>query len=294
MNIVSNYYSERVFAARDTSGPWHDEVKGQVSIFALDQGKRVFSFAVRFDSGGQRLAVAPGDETCFVGCYDTHGMAAYSASDGSELWRRRDLKHVQHLKTLSTGDSVFCGRESNSQVLASGTGETLARPRGARSLYASPFGPDIVIGARQFELHTPLGVCRGKIPRKTFADMACGFSPTEFAVAECSGPLRCFDLATASMVWEHQPAERSHFLGLTYLEETRCFVGWLRNVDLKLPDQLVHFASRTGAVQCVISLGTAVHGTFCRRGKAFFTDSLILISTATGEVVKRFDDPELK
>lgn len=286
MDISSNYKTPIVAVARSTS---YERIEARLAIYDLMAGKQTREFPVRYDNGGRRLSFDRENQRCFVGCYNVHGLAAYSALDGTELWRRKDLKAVQRVDASPFEDTVFCGREGAGHLLCAKTGQTLDKPRGVKAVYYSPFGKVALVSARTLEFHSPFGTRVDKIERTTFAELDCCFSDSEVLVTESGGSVRCFDLALCELLWTHTPKAGSHFLHLCFSEALGCFVGvrWHYQDSTDPAKRIVHFERRTGAVLREISLGTAT-GQFCLTGSAIFTSDFRLMSVATGKLICEF------
>jgi hypothetical protein len=84
MDISTSYNTPIIAVARSTSC---ERIEARLAIYDLQAGRLVREFPVRYDSGGRRRSVSRDSQSCFVGCYEVHGLAAYTALDGSEVWR---------------------------------------------------------------------------------------------------------------------------------------------------------------------------------------------------------------
>lgn len=251
-------------------------------------------FSARYDPGGRRISVSRDGQSCFVGCYYEYGMAAYSAMDGTELWRRRDLKAVQRVSAFPFEDLVFCGRKDSGHLLCGGSGRTIERSRGIKAVYTSPFSRHVLASAHALEVHSAFGTKIGKIERTTFAELDCCFSDSEILVTESGGSLRCFDLGSLALLWTHAPKAGSHFLRLCFSQALRCFVGvrWNYNDSRDPVKRLVHFERRAGTVLRDVPIGSPTDHGFCLAGSAVFTSDLQLISVETGKIMHEFRQPE--
>jgi len=288
MDISTNYNTSIVAVARSIS---YECIQARLAVYDLETKYQTPEFAVRYDFGGQRLALSRDDQCCFVGCYNVHGLAAYSAMDGSELWRRKDLKAVQSVDSFPFDDFVFCGREGVGHLLCTKTGQTIEKLRGVKAVYCSPFGRLVLISARSLEVHSPLGTRIGKITRTTFAELDCCFSDSEILVTESGGAVRCFDLASLELLWTYTLQEKGgHFLRLSFNQALGCFVGihWHYKDSTAPAMRIVHFERRTGLVIREVPLGTTSRHTFCLAGSIIFTAELRLVSVETGKVIHEF------
>lgn len=291
MDISACYNTQIVAVARATS---YERIEARLTTYDLETGRLKRQFPVRYDSGGRRLSVSRDSQSCFVGCYKVHGLASYSVLDGSELWRRRDLKAVQRVDAFPFDDAVFCGREGAGQLLCAKTGRTIEKPRGVRTVYPSPFSKHVLVSARTLDVHSPFGTRMGKIERTTFAELNCCFSDSEILVTECGGTVRCFDVASLALLWTHTPKAGSHFLDVCFNQSLRRFVGirWHYQDSTDPVKRIVHFERRTGTVLRDIPLGTPADHEFCLAGSTVFTSDLHLLSVETGKVIHELGQPE--
>lgn len=291
MDISTCYNAPIVATARSTS---YERIEARLTIYDLEAGQLKREFSVRYDNGGRRLSVSRDSQSCFVGCYNVHGLAAYSALDGSELWRRRDLKAVQRVDAFPFDDAVFCGREGAGHLLCAKTGQTIEKPRGVKTVYPSPFSKHVLVSARTLDVHSPFGTRIGKIERTTFAELDCCFSDSEILVTESGGSVRCFDLASLALLWAHTPKVGSHFLYLCFSQALRGFVGvrWHYQDSTDPVKRIVHFERRTGTVLRDIPLGSPAGHEFCLAGSMVFTSDFRVMSVETGKVMREFRHPQ--
>jgi hypothetical protein len=288
MNISSNYNSSIIALAESTNG---DKIDGQVSIFDLERGIIAESFPVKYDFGGQRLAISQDNLRCFVGSYTAFGLASYSIDTGDEIWRRKDLKGVQYIQVLPFGDMVFCGRVKVGHLLDSNTGTTIEKPRGVKRIYPSPFNYDVMVSTCYLELHSPFGSRIDKIPRNSSQELDCCFSDTEVVISECGGPIRCFSLEPIKYLWGHNPPSGSHYLKVVFNQFTNCFEGLLFNYsDHSAPpiNKVVHFERYSGSIQQTLPLNDVREYEFCLSGTRIFTSDRTLIDSSTGEIKLKF------
>lgn len=290
MDISTGYQSPIVALARSTN---YERIEGRLTIYDLESGGLTRDFTVQYDPGGERLALSRNSLFCFVGCYKVHGLAAYSAQSGEELWRRRDLKAVQSVVAFPFDDVVFCGRQDLSgHLLCARTGKTIEKPRSVKEVYPSPFTTHVLVSAGTLDLHSPFGKRIGKIERTTFAVLDCCFSDSEILITESGGSVRCIDLDSLELLWTHKPKPSSHFVRLCFSQALRCFVGiWFSN-DSRDPVRIVHFERGTGTVLREIPLSGPANQKFCLAGSMVFTQDCRLISIETGEVMREFGHPE--
>ncbi len=290
MNISTCYDSPLVAVVDSTS---YERVEGRLTIYSLESGHVAGEFPVRFDYGGRRLALGRDGRSCFVGCFNKYGIAAYSTLNGAELWRRKDLREVQRIAAFPFEDVVFCGTDKGGYLLCAHTGQTLAKGRDVEHVYSSPLSRHALASAETLELHAPYGTKIGNIKRATFAELDACFSEGEVLVTESTGGRRCFDVTTLEVLWKHTPRKDYHFEKLCYNRALGCFVGTCFNYEGSEPDdgaRLVRFDCRTGSALADTHLDSDTHE-FCLAGGALFTSDLRLLSVETGEVLRSFAPP---
>jgi len=287
MNIACTYSGSILLTAQSKD---FKKTIGLVSVFDLDAKRQLGEFTARWDLGGTRLTLSRNEQFCLCGCYSTYGLGCYSIENGYEIWRRKDLKAIQHLVAFPQEDVVFCGREGAAHLVDAKTGNTLEKLRGMKAIYCSPFSNICLLGAQRLELHSPFGKRLTSIERSTFAVLDAAFSETEMVISESSGGVRCFDLATFKTTWTYSPPTGSHVLELEYSQELRRFLGiqW-RYQDGQGGHKLLHFDSETGAIiREYVLENDFVDCEFCHQGTMLFTSAFELLSTQDGRRILEF------
>src|SRR4051794_19045303 len=118
------------------------EFERTVHLYDLATQERLRTIETTLDFGGQRLAVSNDGRRVIVGAYHVHGIAAYSCDTGAELWRRKDLKKVQHLNFNGDDSRVLCCFDSGPcESLNTQTGQSGKSLRGVRGAWESPYAP---------------------------------------------------------------------------------------------------------------------------------------------------------
>jgi len=246
-------------------------------------------FPVRYERLGFRLGLSWDDQICCIGCYSTYGLAGYSAQDGREVWRRKDLRQVQQVAPSELEDWVFCGRESGAAyLLRASTGETLEQLRGVKGVFASPFDRSVILAARYLELHHPFGTKRASFERSSKFLRTVAFSPSAVVISEANC-LRCYHLMTGELLWSHEASGDGFYPAVAFHEELGCFVG------LESHKQFVFFELSTGAIRRVVSPAEApgIMARFCRRGSELISINLLRYSSETGQIIHDLATPEL-
>lgn len=286
-DVGTRYRGNLVLAIADDEPPF--KVRGTAYLFDLQAKSLIGRFPVRYERPGFRLALSWDDKTCCVGCYSTYGLAGYSALNGQEVWRRKDLKSVQSVTCSEQEDWVFCGRENGAAYLVkASTGETLEKLSGVKDAYPSAFDQSVLVAGRNLELHRPFGTKLASFKRTSKFLKDCTFSPSGFVVSEAD-TLRCFDLNTQELLWTYPLGEESFIPRLSYHEDLGCFVG------IESHERLSFFNARTGKVDRSVTptRPPGMMATFCLRGAALFTMSLCMYSTETGALLEDMATPEL-
>lgn len=161
-----------------------------VVVRDLVGGAQSAGFATTFDSGGRRLALSDQLDGVLAAAYHVHGLAFYSCGTGRELWRRRDIKKVQHITLSSDGFTAYCGRDGASlTVVDLRTGETTRTVRGARALHDSRYDSVQFLDGTRPQLIDRVGHRRFQVHRTTFGFLDVTFAPGLLALSEQGG--RC-------------------------------------------------------------------------------------------------------
>lgn len=217
-----------VAAARTGSILAAGEWEHLVHLYDLRTRRLIQSLVTTMDGGGERLAISTDGRILVAGAYLVHGIAAYCAESGRELWRRKDLKKVQHLRFNNDDSRVLCTFNSGPcQSLNLETGKSGKTLRGVRGIWESPFGAVRFIERSRgldytiADFEAPIAT----IPRVRFAVLSAAFSPSIVCISEAGGPVRAFDVSTGAEVWRHVPNNGLHFLRLSFCEPQQSFVG---------------------------------------------------------------------
>jgi len=264
-------------------------IDSKLSTFDLKAKKRIGRFPVLYSGGLRRSSLSQDAHLCFIGCFREHGLAAYSTQEGSEIWRRNDLDILNDVTAFTHDNIVSCRSNEELFLLCSQSGRTLDILHGIKSIYTSPFSKTLLVSARKLELHSEFGSLIGTIPRTTFAELDCAFSKSEVLISESGGPVRCFDLGSAQLLWTHTPPEGSHFLKLCYSQPLNCFTGvWWYYEGKESSDpmnQIFHFDSKTGAVLKEVHLDSDSRQAFGMAGTVLLSQELQVRSVETGKLL---------
>lgn len=258
-----------------------------VSVWNVQSGLKQAEFRTILDFGGKRLVIDSDGQRCVAAAYHLQGIACYSAIDGTKLWHRRELKKA-HILTLSPdGKHVFCGFDSRPcAVLDINTGQEVAKLRGVRAVYESPFEAVRLLDQDDPELQTTAGEPIGRVERETFAFLAAAFGPGRLCTSESGGSVRCFDTASAQELWRYTPGSGRHVLAVGHSPRWGSFVGVEWPYVFRGPKVLKRFDAGTGDVQAVCELGQPATTTLCLGDRFLLTSDGQLFDVTTGEVVR--------
>src|SRR5262249_10321005 len=153
--------------------------------------------------------------------YHAEGVAGYAAANGTEVWRRKDLKKTQTLRISLDGRRVYaCFDNRSCQVLNLETGKTIKTWAGVRDVWASPYHPIMPLEKRRLVSQASEERKIASIPPESFAVLCAAFGPGLVCVSESGGPLRCLDTETGAERWRFQE-EGQHFRVLAFAEHAQ-------------------------------------------------------------------------
>jgi hypothetical protein len=210
------------------------------------------------------------------------GIAGYSASDGTELWRRKDLKKTQTLRVSLDGRRVYaCFDNRSCQVLNRETGKTIKTWAGVRDVWESPYQPVMLLEKRTLILQSLEERKIASIPAETFAVLCVAFGPDVVCVSESTGSLRCLDTKIGEERWRFQE-KGQHFLELAFAEQAQAFVGVCWPYERGGSFRLLRFEPQSGESSVVTELGKAGQFEFCLRGTRLLTSDGSVMDSVTG------------
>jgi hypothetical protein len=267
-----------------------------VQIWDLACREQGAEFDTVLDFGGHRLAITSDGTRVLAGAYNRYGIAAYDGSNGELLWRRPDLKKVQHVRLSADDKRLCCGFDRRSEhILSVETGETLSQMPGVEDVLNSPHSPVslIVLKGKPPTLRDVDGTLRGRIEKTTFAFLDYAFSPDLLITSESRGPLRCFRVADAAEVWRFQPEADTHALQVAYVEagDAFCAIMW---PFVKGGDHVLwRFNAADGRRPSTCVLPSSSQYGFCLRGSLILGWDGSVLDTATGELLCRLEFPNI-
>jgi outer membrane protein assembly factor BamB len=223
-----------------------------------------------------------------VGAYYVHGIALYDTSNGTEIWRRKDLKEVQTIRMSIDGERILCGFEGKSfEPLDLKTGRSKPAMRGVKDVIESIYDDLVVIDrkGRDYKLTNGANKQIAALPRATPATLDFAFGPQRLCISDCAGSVRCFDTNTGEQIWEHNPGNGIHALELTFNESGNAFAGITWPYEKGGVYQLVNLHPDTGDMVTEVAITNAHEFAFCCKGSRLLSSDGSLRDTATGNVV---------
>ena len=254
-----------------------------VAVYDLVRGTRSRTTHTTFDFGGYRLALSDELDGIVAGAYTAFGLALYQVSTGDEVWRRRDIKKIQHISLSRDGLSAYCGVAESSLVAVDlRTGETITKVRGAAGVHDSRYDTVQFVDVTRPRVLGRAGELRFLVDRTTWAFLDVAFAPGIMLLAEAGGPVRSIDLATGHEKWRYKPPQGSHVLRLGYRGKAPCVLG----VECSYIDggasHLIELSLDDGHLQYAADIGEARDSCFALAGSVLVTAEGQIIDTTTG------------
>ena len=201
------------------------EFERTVHVWDLTTATLLSRFDTILDFGGTRLAVTADGKNCIAAAYRVEGIAAYSTSNGAEVWRRKDLKKAQTLRVSLDDRQVYCCFDDKAcHLLNRDTGETVATWVGVRNVWESPYQPIMLLEKRALVLQSPSLWKSLSIARESFGVLCVAFAPGLVCISESGGPLRCIDTETGQERWRFAETGQ-HVLTAALAVSEEAFVG---------------------------------------------------------------------
>jgi WD40 repeat protein len=276
---ISTSYAGTVIAA--------GEFERHVQIWDIESQTRIAEFETTLDFGGTRLAISPNGKSCAVGAYHVHGIALYDATNGTELWRRKDLKKVQKIRASHDGSRLLCGFEGKAfQPLNMDNGRSKPSLRGVQDIFESVYDDLMIVDriGKDFKLVNNNQQQVATVPRTTFAALDFAFAPKKIAITESGGSISCYDVNGGGKLWEHNPGNGVHALDLTYNESSGTFAAITWPYQNGGQHQLLNLLAETGKTEGAFPIDGAHEFAFCSKGSTLISSDGKLRNTATGDV----------
>ncbi|MGG7666799.1 hypothetical protein [Dyadobacter sp. BHUBP1] len=262
------------------------EFERRVQIVDIDSLTVISEFDTILDFGGQRLAISEDGLICLCGSWDRYGICAYETRTGKLIWRRKDLKKVQHIQNLSAHtDQVFAQFEVGpSRSLDIYTGAEVQKLPGIEHLVNAKNLPIDVIGKRGsiLVLDRLTRKTIASAPTRSFAILDIVISDDSFVVSESGGPLSCYDISTGTHKWDIPADEDGHFLRACFHLNLEEFVGvswpFLNGGNKKLKC----INKNTGEITKELVIGCPVETEFALSGQVLVTSERKVIDIQSG------------
>lgn len=250
-------------------------------------GKRLSNFHANWDIGGRRLAISEDGKFCAVGAYQRHGITLHDSIGGKELWNRKDLRKVQHLKFSIRRNAVLAGIDQQAfRAIDTGSGSDLDKFAGVQDVWENPFGDQIFREKKSgdHELLDLHGDEEKIVIRRTSRSVldAC-FSENRLAVSEAGGATSCYSLKDGSLAWKWLDRE-SHNLRLAYSKMTNEVIGLNQMPTKGGGTCIVALNMDTGMKERKTSRDLGI-ASFVLDGSCVITWEGDLIDTSNGEIV---------
>jgi outer membrane protein assembly factor BamB len=270
------------------------EFEHTVHIWSLARARHVSTFQSILDCGGNRLAISRNGKQFIAGAYYVEGIAAYSTSKGSLLWRRKDLKKPQFVRYSVDQRRVYCCFDKiPCQALCAKSGETLKTWSGIDGVWESPFefkwllqSGDFVLGKRN---ERPIA----RIPCESFGVLDVAFGPDRVCISEAGGPVRCLETRAGSELWRFALKDE-HFLELAYNNKEKAIFAICYRYQQGGPMRLFRFEVRSGEATVLADLSPSFVFAFCKNGSRLICSNGTVINTANGSVVRVLPFPQFK
>jgi outer membrane protein assembly factor BamB len=266
----------------------------RVAVWDVASQSQICEFETDLDFGGRRLAITSNGERVVAGAYHRSGIACYDASSGATLWRRKDLKKLQHVTMSAEGDRAYCGFERRTgralDMLDGSDAEVL---RGVAGVHVSPYGDLMFIDSKSgpAALRSRNGRRVGRVERTTFAFLSIAFDPDHVLTSESGGPVRCHSARTAEEVWRYTPPTGTHAQKVAFNERLGVFLAVTWPFVRGGRRFLSQLEPSTGEVVWAVEVPESPEYGFCSRGTLLLTWDGSLLDTETGDTVSRLGFP---
>ena len=234
-----------------------------VEVWDIASRARLAVYETVLDGGGDRLAISASGTHVAAAAYTRQGLVCYDAATGAELWRRKDLRRIQHVVFSASNARVYCGQDDRSlAIVDADSGDDAAQSlRGIREVWDSPF--DLVQlrdpgRARRPHLVSATGQQIATFDRLSWALLDAAFAPGQVCISEPGGPVRCFDVVSGDERWRYAPRDGAHVLALSATSDCTTFQGVEYSFESGAePNRFLRFAADGGAAS---EIGTSQRG----------------------------------
>jgi WD40 repeat protein len=277
-HIATSFHGTRIALA---------EFESRVQVFDLTEFEPVSEFDTILDFGGNRLAISGDGQYCICGSWVRHGIIGYDANTGKQLWQRKDLKKVQNIQLVpSNGNLIFTQFDKGiSRFINITDGSDEGDLKGVLGYYENPYRQCAIL-----DTHTGLKIVehltfepKSKVKRQSFATLDIANGRSSILFSESGGPLSCYDLDSAQLIWQHVLDEHGHYLRLTYNEELDKFLGVCWPFATGGNKRLRYFKPHDGSMIDEVDLGAPVETEFVQGGQFLVTSDMDIINVKTKE-----------
>lgn len=258
-----------------------------VQIWNWGQSQQVGEFETIFDSGGRRLALAAEGSICIAASW-TRGLAAYSVPKGSCLWRRPDLRQVQLLTLSPSGQEINCGFDKGQlAVIDAKTGTLVKTVKNAKGIFCSRVASlELVQEKKRYRI---VGDQQFHIPAESFTLYEAVFSPEAVCLSEPDAGVRCIDLESGKLLWQHSDLQTDH---LAFATADFNFYCVAMKHDPPNECSLVRLAPNLMDCDQVVSIGSCWESAFSQSGDVLVTMRGSVYETCTGRLLTQLDFPQ--
>jgi hypothetical protein len=253
-------------------------------VWSLSNRALVARLEIAHDFGGRRAALV--GERLVVGQYtrtgkNLSGVRAYDFS-GELAWERADLKQPQYLNALPRGQLAVGVEYSSLQVLDD-NGDTVARVRGADSIYGSEATEAVLVEGTSgwIALHeeAPPGKRMWRRRIESFAVLDAALGAHEVAITEAGGKVTAFGF-DGEPRWSWSPPDGEHVMRIGWALEANCWPGLLLPYEHAESCVLVTLDA-TGELLSARNVGKLSAASFVGRG-----EFLVVARNSGGEVLR--------
>jgi len=258
------------------------EFERVVHIWDLSAHQQLAVLDTPLDFGGVRLAITNDANYCITGAYINGGVYAYAVSSRTQAWCRKDLKKVQYIRASCHKPLVYCCfDEQPCHLLDVQSGETIAKWKGVRCVWESPYERLLLLEKHQLALHPMDSTEVVPIARETFAVLDVAFANGLVCISESGGPVRCLNTRSGKEVWRWT-GKGLHFLTLGYSEAANAFFGVCWPPEYGGLYKLMRLEKDTGEITEITVLENSSDFAFYSLGSRLLLTDGSIIDVATG------------
>jgi len=273
-------------------------VDGRVRTWSLEPLRELVEFQTIFGGVLGRLAVATTPDRDMVAAAASWrgAVAGYDARSGERLWERRDFREIRHLAAASGGRHFTASFDRGPmQILDVHSGETIASVRGIRAVYA---GSHAALAVVAYDGRVALGHLdpwrfRARLDLAGFGVLDAEFGSDVVLVSVVQdpdeGPSSVYQLSTdGAVMWRYESPPRWNVPWLGRDQRSGHWLGVEHDPEQSVEPGLIRW-SDDGTVTSRHRLPGAADFAFVSEGRRLIATPGIVLDTATGDMVERFD-----